>query len=124
MHQSAGDCKLYRKLIRYERNPGNGDYSYLQKAFYHQCDELQGIHEADSVSSNFSPIFPQYTIFEEKPSYNTENPTFPSGSEVITEMNERYGFSVGMDTVIPAVSVQSLIKTMNILIGGFLQYKG
>lgn len=80
------------KLIRYERNPGNGDYSYLQKAFYHQCDELQGIHEADSVSSNFSPIFPQYTIFEEKPSYNTENPTFPSGSEVITEMNERYGF--------------------------------
>ncbi len=55
-------------------------------------DELQGIHEADSVSSNFSPIFPQYTIFEEKPSYNTENPTCPSGSEVITEMNERYVF--------------------------------
>lgn len=52
------------KLIRYERNPGNGDYSYLQKAFYHQCDELQGIHEADSVSSNFSPIFPQYTILK------------------------------------------------------------
>lgn len=29
------------KLIRYERNPGNGDYSYLQKAFYCQSDQMQ-----------------------------------------------------------------------------------
>ena len=26
------------KLLRYERNPGNGDYSYLKKAFYCQSD--------------------------------------------------------------------------------------
>lgn len=80
------------KLLRYERNPGNGDYSYLQKAFYHQCDHLQFVHEADSAASNFSSVFPQYIIFNEKPSYDAENPTFPSGSEVITEMNKRYGF--------------------------------
>lgn len=37
------------KLLRYERNPGNGDYSYLKKAFYFQSDDPQENNEADTV---------------------------------------------------------------------------
>lgn len=80
------------KLLLYERNPGNGDYSYLQKAFYHQCDHLQQEHEADLVATQFEPIFPDFTIFQEYPSFDAAEPTFPTGSEVIAEMNNRYGF--------------------------------
>ena len=80
------------KLLRYEMNPGNGDFSYLKKALYTQSDEMQNGHEQDSIAAQLQPIFPIDTIFSEKPSYNNPTPTAPYGNDVIAEMNEHYGY--------------------------------
>jgi len=79
------------KLLIYEWFPGNGDFGYLRKAFYTQDDQLQENHQADSIANRFSSIFNTYDIYEEVPSYNCELPTFPTGFDVISKMNERYG---------------------------------
>ncbi len=80
------------KLLRYEMNPGNGDFSYLKKALYTQSDEMQNGHEQDSIAAQLQSIFPIDTIFSEVPSYNDPTPTAPYGNEVIAEMNEHYGY--------------------------------
>lgn len=80
------------KLIRYERNPGNGDYSYLQKAFYCQSDQMQRDNEAGIIKSAWGTTFYQDTVIEEFPSYETQSVTKPTGADVIREMNNRYGF--------------------------------
>lgn len=79
------------KLLRYERNPGNGDYSYLNKAFYSVMDELQQYNQAKYIALRFSSIFNTYDIYQENPSWDDPSPTFPTGQDVITKMNERYG---------------------------------
>ncbi|MFV0467455.1 MAG: C25 family cysteine peptidase [Dysgonomonas sp.] len=80
------------KLLKYEQNPGNGNFSYLKKAFYTQSDQLQKYSQAQSVSNKFINIFDYETIYEEAPGYYDTNPTFPSGQDVINEINNRYGF--------------------------------
>ena len=80
------------KLLRYELNPGNGDFSYLKKALYTQEDQMQRDHEQDSVAAHLHCIFPIDTIFSEQPSYYDANPTSPYGSDVIAEMNQHYGY--------------------------------
>lgn len=80
------------KLLQYEQNPGNGDASYLKKAFYSQCDDMLYYKQANQMAEAFNSIFDDQTIFSEEPSYNDENPTFPTGSQCIEEMNNNYGF--------------------------------
>lgn len=78
------------KLMIYERNPGGGNYAYLKKAFYSQDDQMQEMHQAQTISSKLSNVFSENTIYEEKPAYDAVA-TFPYGAEVISKMNERYG---------------------------------
>ena len=80
------------KLLRYEMNPGNGDFSYLKKALYTQSDEMQRYYEQDGIAAQLQSIFPIDTIFSERPSYNDPNPTAPYGNDVIAEMNDHYGY--------------------------------
>lgn len=81
------------KLLRYELNPGNGDFSYLKKALYTQADEMQNNHEQDdSIAAQLHCIFPIDTIFSEIPSWNSPNPESPLGNDIIAEMNEHYGY--------------------------------
>lgn len=85
------------KLIRYENNPGNGDYSYLRKAFYTQADQMQGADWAGSVKSKFT-MFSTTTIFNEMTNGVLDScsiglPTFPTGKDVIDEFNKGYGFT-------------------------------
>lgn len=80
------------KLLRYEMNPGNGDFSYLKKALYTQSDEMQRDHEQEGIATQLQSFFPTETIFSEQPSYDATNPTSPYGNDVIVEMDERYGF--------------------------------
>lgn len=80
------------KLLRYERNPGNGNYAYLKKGFLTQCDGMLKAQEADDVAACINSFIPKSTIFSELPSYNDPNPTFPTGSQCINEMNNYYGF--------------------------------
>ena len=80
------------KLLRYEMNPGNGDFSYLKKALYTQSDEMQKRNEQNRIAAQLQSIFPTDTIFSEVPSYNDPNPTAPYGNDVIAEMNQHYGY--------------------------------
>lgn len=80
------------KLLRYERKPGNGDYSYLQKAFYCQSDELQENNEAEIIKNAWDTTFIEHKIMQEEPSFDANETTGPTGKQVIDEMNNRYGF--------------------------------
>jgi hypothetical protein len=80
------------KLLRYEMNPGNGDFSYLKKALYTQLDQMQRNHEQENIATQLQTIFPIDTIFSEQPSYYDLNPTSPYGNVVIAKLNEHYGY--------------------------------
>jgi hypothetical protein len=88
---SAQDVSNWvQKVLIYEKNPGNGDFSYLTESFMFQADQLQEDDEAGQVA-NHLPMF-NHTIWEELPSYNSINPTFPKGADVIAELNtNNYG---------------------------------
>ena len=80
------------KLLRYELNPGNGDFSYLRKALYTQADEMQGNLQQESIAAQLHSIFPTDTIISEQPSHDDSNPTSPYGNDIIAEMNKHYGY--------------------------------
>ena len=80
------------KLLRYEMNPGNGNFSYLQKAMYVQADQAQAVNEADSTAKRLHHIFPDSLIISESPSFNAQYPISPTGNEVIARMNEKHGY--------------------------------
>lgn len=81
------------KLLKYEQNPGNGDFGYLKKAFYTQADDMQQNDQARIIAKELIEIFPDSVIFQEKGGYDTTKlPTFPTGKNVIDEMNKKYGF--------------------------------
>lgn len=75
------------KLIRYELNPGNGDFSYLRKAYYAQADGMQKNGEADSVAANLINVFPEYRISNYDESIHTTNNEHFLGSDIISELN-------------------------------------
>lgn len=81
------------KLLKYERNPGNGDFSYLSKAFYSQCDQMQSQHQAETLVTTCNDVFTTNTILNEYPSCYSNNPISPTGSEVIDSMKmTNYGY--------------------------------
>jgi hypothetical protein len=85
-----------KKTIMYELNPGNGNYAYLKRAFYTQSDQMQRDNQARYIANKFNSIFNDSLIWEEiyngQPDYASEDvPEFPLGSQVINEMNNRYG---------------------------------
>jgi hypothetical protein len=79
------------KAIKYEKNPGNGDYTYLSKWLASQADQLRYYLQAEYIRKYLPTIFTTKTIFNELPSYNSEWPTFPKGADVIAELNQHYG---------------------------------
>ena len=81
------------KLLRYELNPGNGDFSYLKKALYTQADEMQADNQAQAIADELETFFPIDTIFSELPGHNSPITVSPSGSDVIAEMRNHYGFT-------------------------------
>ncbi|HEY3370415.1 MAG TPA: C25 family cysteine peptidase [Prolixibacteraceae bacterium] len=78
------------KVILYEQNPGNGDYSYLSKSLFTEADGLGTI----SLSA-LPPIFTTDSVWHEKSGdYDgtATEPHFPKGADVIAELNNHYGF--------------------------------
>jgi len=96
-----------KKVLLYEQNPGNGDYSYLLKAFSIQADQGQrGIDPPNYSPPNqagvVAPHFPSLTstIWGETPSadavydsngYSGATLGTTKGADVIGEMNNHYG---------------------------------
>ena len=81
------------KLFRYELNPGNGDYSYLDRLFYSECLDMQfpedGLEEeVEYVHRAYSQLFSDTTHMKE-----SRTSTFPSGTDIINQINStQYGY--------------------------------
>lgn len=70
------------KALRYELNPGNGDYSYLKKAFFCQGKEFKG--SFPEVENTLSQIYPDQLRYHE-PYIN--NSLHPNGKDIIDTLN-------------------------------------
>jgi len=78
------------KVIKYEQNPGNGDFSYLTKTFMTQADNFQDDQQAQEVIKHL-PGF-THEIWEEGDSYSPPNTVGPKGADIIAELNRtNYG---------------------------------
>ncbi len=90
-----------KKVLTYEKNPGNGDYSYLKRAFYTQADQLQDYipgGQARYIAKKFYTVYNDSLIWEEMyqgiPNpYSPVTPDFPSGRSIISQINaHKYAF--------------------------------
>ncbi len=81
------------KAIIYEKNPGNGDPSYLTKALFICSDQMRDLNQhnvlADMMPDNF--VTDASRLIEE-PSGNDPSPTSPTAQYVIEVMQEGWGF--------------------------------
>lgn len=80
------------KLMRYELNPGKGDYSYLKRGLYTNGYDMvnveNGVTATEIVRAYADSIYTDATVFME----DRVNET-PSGTQIINEFNNsRYGF--------------------------------
>lgn len=78
------------KVIGYEQHPFDGNFNALKKALWSQSDEMQQNRHAQGVAANF-PSF-THTYIEEEPGYRDSQPSFPTGTYVISKINEGFGF--------------------------------
>jgi hypothetical protein len=81
------------KAIMYEKNPGNGDASYLLKALFVCSDQMRDYGQHYDLAD----LLPDHFLYdvnrlEEMPSGGAPSPTGPYGDEVINVMNEGWGF--------------------------------
>ena len=83
------------KLLRYELCPGNGDTSYLTKAFFQQADDMQltsGGGQANIVATALGGNYTTKKIIQEEPGAHSGNTISPTGKEVIDSMKVHYGY--------------------------------
>lgn len=99
------------KIIKYEKNPGNGDYSYLLRAFMHESDEMQDGAEAESVTQ-YLPLGFSNLIWKEIGTDSDPNtsdagdlaPNSPYGSQIINQFNQiKYGFWAWFNHGVPVM---------------------
>ena len=81
--------KWIQKVLQYEINPGNGDYSYLGRALFTQSDHMQLYSKAESIQQKLQGNI-VCTILNEYPSYDALQPTSPMGEDVIEAINNTH----------------------------------
>ncbi len=81
-----------KKQIIYETNPGYGDKSYLMKAFGVDCDDLYYTTTLQPIDEYMEIKGFSYELWHED-----EELLWPTGSEVISKLNEHHGF-ISFDT--------------------------
>ena len=87
--RSAVEVRNYTyKLLLYERNPGNGNYRYLNNALSTISNDLKSWYTDDVVSSHLKQIFNLY--LDEIHEGTTGNEYFPKGVDIINLMNKKY----------------------------------
>ena len=77
------------KLLLYEKNPGNGNASYVTESIVTRADNVAdgGFDSYIGTLSRF-----HHTVLQELPSMTHPCPTFPKGSDVINNLNSNsYG---------------------------------
>lgn len=81
------------KLLKYEMNPGDGDYSYLGNLISINADQMQNSNQSDRSWDLCKNYFNYYKNYEESPSGNSDKTVSPTASEIINEINAtKYGF--------------------------------
>jgi hypothetical protein len=89
------------KVLKYEKNPGNGSYSYLINSLFTEADEMQDYYNWDNgitgtAESYVLPNLPfgfSYSLLKEITNASTYSVTYPRGSDIVSQMNSvRYGF--------------------------------
>jgi hypothetical protein len=92
--RSVSEAEIWvEKAITYEKNPGNGDPSYLGKALVICADEMRDLNQQSTVANWLSHNFnvdAQRLI--EQPDGGSPSPTQPTGQQVIDVMQEGWGF--------------------------------
>jgi hypothetical protein len=81
------------KAITYEKDPGNGDTSYLTKALVICADQMRDELQHETLAGMLPGNF-EYDISRliEEPSGHDPNPTQPLGETVVEVMQEGWGF--------------------------------
>ena len=81
------------KNLRYVINPGNGNYSYLRRAFYSQGYDLVCAGEVYIyVKPIFNKLYPYSNVLSESRDIN-DTSKIPSGEQIIDSINSKqYGF--------------------------------
>lgn len=69
------------KLIKHDLNPGNGDYSYINRAFYTYSYSMMSHGDTTKIESIIQDIYPEYTRI-------CQNESFPTGAYVISQINQ------------------------------------
>ncbi|MDR3610566.1 MAG: C25 family cysteine peptidase [Ignavibacteriaceae bacterium] len=77
------------KVIQYETNPFPGNPTALNHVMWSSADQLEDL--PDELLQSF-PSWYTHTVIKETPSGASQNPTGPSGADVINELNNGYGF--------------------------------
>lgn len=91
------------KLLRYEVDPGRGDYSYLSKLFLSQSSGLQEMDEAHLVANEIVDLFPDTTIVSEV----SGTPSYPNGRNLVDEMKKHYGYVTWLNHGLPPFFIAS-----------------
>jgi len=80
------------KLLRYELNPGGGDFAYLKKVFCSESADFQKYHYFDYVNNQYELLFNDSTHVKE--SLTTD---YPSGTDIINTLNETHHGYISME---------------------------
>ena len=77
-----------KKLIKYESNPGNGDFAYLRRSYF------SAYHEMNYTAKKAKGTFEAYDFFDPEESFLREDSQNhnPKGIDVIEDMKRHYGF--------------------------------
>jgi hypothetical protein len=75
------------KVLSYEKNPGNGNFDYLNRIFWTAADEMRDFPDYIIENGSYPSYFEHDTsMLEDSFGYS------PTGSEVIDQMNNNYGW--------------------------------
>ncbi len=86
------------KAILYEKNPGNGDPSYLTKALFICADQMRDLNQHNNLANMFPFSFTiDASRLVEEPSGNSQSPTQPLASTVIDVLQEGWGFTTNLN---------------------------
>jgi hypothetical protein len=84
------------KLIRYEQNPNDGDYTYLNKSLFIAADQMRdygdGVGEHVLLAQSLPPqVICDTTDLIEAPTGVADNPSYPVANSSITKLSEGWG---------------------------------
>ncbi len=84
------------KLIKYEQNPNNGDYGYLNKSLFIAADQMRDYGEGVGEHVLLAQSLPSYVVSDttdliEAPTGIADNPAYPLASSSIAKLSEGWG---------------------------------